>query len=353
LASNIFRRGFLKTIWKAAVAVHSRFSDDKGLMLSASLAYYTVFSIAPLLILIMAMISIFFAPDHIDHILFTQIAGIIGKQSAGLLLETIKNLRLSGKTNLAILAGAVTLIIGATSIFMEIQSSLNIIWNIKAKPKRGWVKMLQNRLLAFCMVFGLGILLFFSLVINIIMVTLSHLPNHFLPELTILLINGINLLLAFILMAVLFGIILKFLPDIIISWKDVRPGAIFTAILFMLGKYLIGLYIRYLVSGSVYGAAGSVIFLLIWIYYTAVILYVGAEFTQVYARAKGSMIKPAEYAVFIQHTEVEVIVKELPAKNPPINGVLKAIKHTRSLEKIIPDCWVRPHSNPCIYYLNN
>jgi len=225
---------------------------------------------------------------------------------------------------LAVIIGTVTLLVGASSIFVEIQDSLNIIWRVKAKPKRGWVKMLTNRFLSFSLIISLGFLLLVSLVVNILILSLSNRLMTVLPGVTIWLLNGINIGLTFIVISILFAIIFKFLPDVKIRWKDVRYGAFFTAILFMIGRYLIGLYVEFsATSFSAYGAAGSLIVILVWIYYTAAILYMGAEFTQVYAEARGCRIEPAEYAVAVRQTEVEVEVKTLPIQNPEIKAALK------------------------------
>lgn len=320
---KIFNKEFLKKIWKVVVATFSGFISDNGLKLSASLAYYTVFSIAPLLILIISLISVFLGHDAIENRIYPQIVAFVGRPAALQIQEIIKNLQLSGKTGIAVISGVITLIIGATSMFLEIQDSINIIWRVKAKPKRGWVKMLKNRVLSFSLIISLGFLMLVSMIINIIILAISNRLQHFLPGLTVWLFNGINLALAFVVISTLFAIIFKFLPDVEIKWKDVRSGAIFTAILFMIGKYLIGLYIQYSAQSSTYGAAGSIIVILLWIYYTASILYIGAEFTQVYAEASGSVIQPADYAVHIEQTEIEHVVKKLPPQNPEIKGKLK------------------------------
>lgn len=320
---KIFNKEFLKKIWKVVVATFSGFISDNGLKLSASLAYYTVFSIAPLLILIISLISVFLGHDAIENRIYPQIVAFVGRPAALQIQEIIKNLQLSGKTGIAVISGVITLIIGATSMFLEIQDSINIIWRVKAKPKRGWVKMLKNRILSFSLIISLGFLMLVSMIINIIILAISNRLQHFLPGLTVWLFNGINLALAFVVISTLFAIIFKFLPDVEIKWKDVRSGAIFTAILFMIGKYLIGLYIQYSAQSSTYGAAGSIIVILLWIYYTASILYIGAEFTQVYAEASGSVIQPADYAVHIEQTEIEHVVKKLPPQNPEIKGKLK------------------------------
>ncbi|TSD64960.1 YihY/virulence factor BrkB family protein [Inquilinus sp. KBS0705] len=320
---KLFSKEYLKQFWKVLLATFSGFSNDNGLKFSASLAYYTVFSLAPLLILIISLAGLFFGPDAATHRLYPQIEHYVGSKAALQIQEMLQQLELSGKTGVAVVIGVVTLLIGASSIFIEMQDSLNTIWRVKAKPKRGWVKMLQNRFLSFSLIISLGFLLMASLAINLLISALNDRINHFLPGLTKLLIQGVNLGITLIVISTLFAIIFKFLPDVKIKWKDVRTGAIFTAILFMIGQYLISLYIQYTAQGSTYGAAGSLIVILVWIYYTAAILYIGAEFTQVYAEAIGSHIEPAEYAVSVKQTEIERVVDKLPPQNPELKGNLK------------------------------
>ena len=325
---KFYNKTYLKKIWKILVATFHGFIDDNGLKLSASLAYYTVFSIAPLLILVISLAGLFFGQDAITNSLYPQIEGYVGGAAAAQIQDMIKNLELSGKTGVAVIIGVVTLMIGASSIFIEIQDSINIIWRVKAKPKRGWVKMLTNRFLSFSLIISLGFLLLVSLVVNIVIIALSSKIVKFLPG-SMWVIDTINVGITFIVISTLFAIIFKVLPDVKIHWKDVRSGAFFTAILFMIGKYLIGLYIEYSASSfSTYGAAGSLIVILIWIYYTAAILYIGAEYTQVYAEALGCRIEPAEYAVAVRQTEVEVEVKTMPVQNPEIKNELKPKGHT-------------------------
>ncbi|HTH83090.1 MAG TPA: YihY/virulence factor BrkB family protein [Mucilaginibacter sp.] len=320
---SIFSKAYLNKIWKVLVATFSGFINDNGLKLSASLAYYTVFSLAPLLILVISLAGLFLGNDAATNRLYPQIAQYVGSAAAVQIQEMLKGLALSGKTGIAVVIGVITLLVGASSIFVEIQDSLNIIWRVKAKPKKGWLKLIQNRFLSFSLIVSLGFLLLVSLVINFLMDALSKKLLHFLPYITGLLIKGINLGITLVVISVLFGIIFKVLPDVKIRWKDVRSGSIFTALLFMLGQYLISLYIQYTAQNSAYGAAGSIIIILLWIYYTAAILYIGAEFTQVYAEAIGSHIEPAEYAVHVQQTEVESVVKRLPPQNPQLQDKLK------------------------------
>ena len=319
---KFFKKEHLKRWWKIILATFMGFINDNGLKLSASLAYYTIFSIAPLLVLVLALIGLFLRDAQNRELLYVQIQHYMGMQASTQIKDIIKNYAVHGKSKVALISGGVVLLIGASSMFVEIQDSLNIIWRVKAKPKKSWLKLIQNRFLSFSLIASLGFLLLVSLVVNILVSALSGKIQHFFPGVTII-IFLVNLAITFVVISVLFAIVFKVLPDVKISWKDVRSGAIFTALLFMLGQYLIGLYIQYFANSSAYGAAGSIIVILTWIYYTSAILYIGAEFTQVYAEAIGSKIEPAEYAVAIKQTEIEMEVSKLPPQHPDIKGNLK------------------------------
>ena len=291
------------------------FDNDRGLKLSASLSYYTVFSLAPLLLLLISLAGFFFGKEAIQGQVFSEVNGLIGNQAAAQIQEIIKNMELSGKTNSAILIGAVTLLIGATSVFVEIQDSINIIWKVKAKPKRGWVKILKDRLLSSSLIVGLSFLLIVSLMVDGVLLTISDWLKSYFPDVTIILFQIISALLSFVVISVLFAVIFKVLPDAKVHWQDVRKGAFFTSCLFMLGRFLIGFYVEKSNAGSAYGAAGSLIIILVWVYYTAVILYIGAEFTRVYSDYRGVKIAPADYAVFVEEHEKEKVVAFIPPRD--------------------------------------
>ena len=282
------------------------FLEDKGLKLSASLSYYTLFSIAPLLLLIISVAGIFLGADAAQGKLFSEINGLLGDEAAVQVQEVIANLRLNGKSTKAVIIGSITLLIGATTVFGEIQDSINGIWRVKAKPKRGWVKMIKDRLMSSSLIVVLGFLLLVTLLVNGILSGLGDYLRIYIPDITMVIFNILNVVIGFAVIAILFGTIFKILPDAVIAWKDVRVGAFFTACLFMLGRYGIGFYIETAGTASLYGAAGSIIVILLWVYYTAAILYLGAEFTRAYAEHSGIRIIPAEYAVFVKQTEVEV-----------------------------------------------
>lgn len=313
--ANSTKRGFLRKLPKVLLATFNGFMDDKGLKLSAALAYYTVFSIGPLLLLIMSLASLIYGQEAIEGTVFTELKGMLGPSSAAQIQEIIKNVTFSGKTKFALVASIITLVIGATSVFVEIQDSLNMIWKLKAKPKKGWLAFLKNRLISSSLIISIGFLMIVSLVVNGAIEALLEVLSRYFSSLTGVLVLVVNLAITFFVITILFGIIFKFLPDAKIKWKHVRSGAIFTAILFMLGRYLIGLYIQQTATESTYGAAGSIVVLLVWVYYSAVILFIGAEFTQVYVEASGQRIEPAEYAVHVEQKEIERDVSKLPPQH--------------------------------------
>lgn len=314
-----------KTIYrklpKILLTTFKAFSADKGLKLSASLAYYTIFSIGPLLLLLLSLVSIFYGQEATEGKIFHQLNGLLGADAAKQVQEIIKNISLSGQTNFSLVIGIVTLVIGATGIFIEIQDSLNMIWKLKAKPKKGWLQFLKNRLLSSSLIISLGFLMLVSLIVNgVIEVMVGWLGNYFSGDVSAMLLIVLNFVVTFIVVTVLFGILFKFLPDANIQVKHVRTGALFTAVLFMIGRYLIGLYITHTATASTYGAAGSLIIILVWIYYSAVILYLGAEFTQVATDAMGGHIEPAPYAVHVKQTEVEKEVATLPVQHHDVKN---------------------------------
>ena len=295
----------LKGIWSLLKTTFNGFSDDKVVKLSAALAYYTVFSIGPMIIIIIYFAGVIYGRDAVQGSVFDEIRGLVGTDAAKQIQEMIKNSALSTERSLAAVIGIVTLVMGATGVFAEIQDSINQIWGLKPKPKKGWLKMIMNRLLSFSIIISLGFILLVSLIVNgIIEGLMSRLQARF-PQLTVVIVYIINLLITFSVITSLFAIIFKVLPDALIKWKDVIIGAMVTAVLFMIGKFGITFYIGKSDVGSTYGAAGSLVVLLLWVYYSSVILYLGAEFTKAYACSYGSRIHPDKYAVWVKHVEVE------------------------------------------------
>jgi membrane protein len=281
------------------------FSDDKILKLSASLAYYTVFSLGPLLIVIIFLCGIFFGREAVEGTIYGQIKNFVGSDAAAQLQEIIKNAAISGKGNVAAVISVITLLIGATSVFAEIQDSINSIWGLKVKAKAGWWLLIKTRLLSFGVIGALGFLLLVSLSVTALVEGLSNRLKAYLPDVTVVLFYIINLVITFGVVTTLFGVIFKVLPDAKVKWRDVLAGAITTAVFFMLGKFAISFYISKSNVGSTYGTAGSLVVMLVWVYYSAVILYFGAEFTKAYAIKYGGAIHPNEYSIVAKTVEVE------------------------------------------------
>jgi membrane protein len=301
----------LKGVGKLLKTSFDSFLDHKALKLSASLAYYTVFSIGPMIIIIIYFAGVIYGQEAVRGTIFDELKGLIGNQAAAQIQDMIKNAALSGQGNFAAIIGFITLFIGATGVFAEIQDSINDIWGLKPKPETGLLKMLINRLLSFSVVVSLGFILLVSLIINgLIEALMERLQARF-PDLTVVMVYIINLLITFSVITSLFTIIFKILPDAFIKWKDVAIGAMVTTVLFMIGKFGITFYISKSAVGSTYGAAGSLVILLLWVYYSSVILYFGAAFTKAYATNYGSHIHPNQYAVWVKHVEIEEGKKSL------------------------------------------
>jgi membrane protein len=294
-----------KGLWNVFKDSFKGFGEDNVTKLSGSLAYYTVFSLGPLLVVIIALCSLFLGREAIEGKIFEQLSGFVGHDTALQLQEIIKNASIAGKGKLAAVIGLITLLLGATTVFGDIQDSINKIWGIKPKPKKGWLKMLQNRFLSFSVIASLGFLLLVSLGISAIIETLINSFKAKYPDVAVIFIYVINIILTLGITTIIFAVIFKVLPDARIKWKDVMAGAIATALLFMLGKFGISFYISKANVGSTFGAAGSIVILLVWVYYSSIILYFGAEFTKAYAIKYGAAIHPNEYAVTTKQVEVE------------------------------------------------
>jgi membrane protein len=303
------------TTWTLLKRTYHEFDDDNAIKLSASLSYYTIFSLPPLLIIILSIFSFFFGREAVTGRFFGQINGMVGNQAAIQIQETIKNIELSDSNTFAAIFGGIMLLIGASGVFAEIQSSINFIWGLKAKPNKGIMKFIKNRLMSFSMIASVGFLLMVSLMVNTVMDVINTRLLVYFPNTTVYIFYIFNIIILFLTTTILFAIIFKTLPDGDIDWKDALIGSSFTSFFFMIGKFGIGFYLGSSTVATVYGAAGSVVIILIWVYYSAIILYFGAEFTKVYANAHGNKIIPNGYAVAIK---VEVVELKKNAKEKAI-----------------------------------
>lgn len=297
------KRSFFKILKEAG----SEFIDDNAMKLSASLSYYTVFAIGPLLLVIISLIGIFVDRSTVTTTIYGQVQELLGAKGAEQIMTIIDALQKQSDAQKFGIIGIVALFISASAVFLEIQDSINYIWSIKAKPKRGWVRLITNRLLSFSLIIGMGFLFAVSLLANTVVDLLTEHIARLIGHGQALLLQGTGIILLFIIITTLFAVIYKVLPDASIHWRDALIGSAFTGVLFLLGKFIIGYYMS-TSPGNTYGAAASIIIILLWVYYSGIILYFGAEFTKVWAIHRGQGIVPNGTAVFILKRDV----KELP-----------------------------------------
>lgn len=277
-----------KAVWALLKDSISEWLEDRAPRLSAALAYYTVFSLAPLLIIVIAIAGLVFGQEAVQGQIVEQIGHMVGKGSAKEIQTMIQSAHNPTSGVIGTVVGIVVLLFGATGVFGELQDSLNTVWDVSPKAGGGIWGMIKDRFLSFTMVLGIGFLLLVSLVLSAGLAALGNYLGSLLPGSGYIL-QALYFLVSFGLITLLFATMYKVLPDVEIAWGDVWIGAIMTSLLFTIGKFLIGFYIGQTDVGSAYGAAGSIVVLLVWIYYSALILFFGAEFTQVYANKYGSL----------------------------------------------------------------
>jgi len=285
----------------------SNFIDNNSLRLAGALAYNAIFSLPPLLLIVITAAGTFMEQDAVTGKLFTQIDGLVGAKAAATIQESILTFNQQKQGGISAIIGIGTLIFAATTFFVTLQESINSIWNVKAKPDTtagsAW-NFVRDRLLSFGLILSVALLLLMSFVISALLTFFTDYLSQVLPGITVVLIKVIDFVVSLGVTSLLFAMIYRYLPDAIIRWRDVRIGALITGALFLLGKYLISFYISSFDPGSAYGAAGSIIILLVWIYYSSLIIFFGAEFTQEYAAAYGQAVQPKRHAVRIETREV-------------------------------------------------
>jgi membrane protein len=286
-----------KNVWTIGREAVSEWTNDNAARLSAALAFYTILSIAPLLVIVTAVVGLTPLGDQAkSELMEQQMRGLAGDAGVQVMKTTVEHAQKPKSGTIAAIIGVASLLFGASGVFGELQSSLNAVWNVKPKPGRGIWGTIRSRFLSFGMVLVVGFLLLVSLVVTTAVTALSGYLGGMMPGVPVL-IHIANFVVSFLVVAVLFALIFKYLPDAEIAWRDVWFGAVATAVLFTLGKYAIGLYLAKAAPGSAFGAAGSVVAFVIWVYYSGLIVFFGAELTQVTARHAGRRIVPAENAV--------------------------------------------------------
>jgi membrane protein len=295
------RESKLKAGWQLLTLAFQEWRNDETFRLAAALAFYTLFSIAPVLLIAVGVASLFLAPETATQQVVAEIEKMVGAEGGRAIRQIIESSRGFGKGIGAISVGIVSLILGASAVFGELQAALNKIWDVQADPKRGVIiRLIIDRLRSFSISLGVGFVLLTSLVISALISGLENYLNSWMPGMPWLW-QSANTVASFLVATLLFAMIYKYLPDVRLTWRDVWIGAAVTAVLFTAGKYAIGLYLGQAAVGSAFGAAGSFAVLLIWVYYSALISFFGAEFTQVYTRRYGSGIHPQRHAMRVGH----------------------------------------------------
>ena len=289
----------ISVLWSLLRQSFAEWQRDKVSRLAAALAYYTAFALAPVLVIAIGVASFLFEQSQVQGRIIEQLQGLLGEDGAELVREMLISAQSQDSNSfLATVVGVVLLIVGASGLFIQLQDALNTVWNVRARTDEGIWGLVRDRLLSFGMVLAIGFLLLVSLTLSAALTAASgFIGSGGLPGVDFLW-QIANAVVSFGIITLLFGLIYKILPDAKINWSDVWIGAAITALLFTIGKWLIGLYLGNSSAASAYGAAGSFVVLLLWIYYSAQILLFGAEFTQVYANRFGSRIRPDKHATY-------------------------------------------------------
>jgi membrane protein len=281
----------LHSVWRLIKQTFAEWSEDKVPRLGAALAYYSIFSIGPLLLIVIAIAGLVFERATVTGEVVKQVEGLVGDDAAGAVTQMLESAAKPQSSIPAIITGFLMLLVGAIGVFVQLQDALNTIWEADSRPSRGIVGMIRDRLLSFSMVFGIAFLLLVSLIIS---AGISAMTDLFGSRVGAMFAQVANFVVSFVVITLLFAMMYKILPDVSVAWHDVWIGAVVTSLLFSVGKMLIGLYLARSSVASVYGAAGSLVIILLWVYYSSQIILLGAEFTQVYANQFGSRIRTGQ-----------------------------------------------------------
>jgi membrane protein len=296
---------YFSTAWSVLKKTVVNFYEDDSMSYASSIAFYTIFSLPAILIIALSIGTTFYERNVVQDELINQVERLTGMNIETEITEIISNASLDATSAFAKTVGVITLIFSATTVFASLQSSLNKIWGIKPKPMRGILRFLINRLLSLAMVAVMGFLLLVSLVIDALLVIFQGFLSRIMEGFTLYILQGMNIMISIVIVTIIFGLVFKVLPDANVKWKDVWVGAFVTTILFSIGKFLIGFYLGNSAFGSAYGAAGTLVIILVWIYYSTIIVLFGAELTSVYTEEIGEKIKPYDTAVKVQQVELE------------------------------------------------
>jgi membrane protein len=274
--------------------------DCNAFSYAGSLAFYTLFSLAPTVIIAVGVIGLVLGEQAAQGQIVEQLQGVMGQEAAAAVEQAVARSRIQESGLLPTLLGFGALLIGATTVFAQMQFSLNTIWGVVARPDRSSVLVpVKSRLLSLTVVLAIGFVLLVSLLAGVVLRAVLHFAHQFVPAVAALL-SGAELVVSLLLIALLFATIFKVLPDVVLRWRDVMVGALVTALLFSIGRFAIAAYLAYTATASTYGAAGSVVLILLWVYYSSLILLFGAAFTKVHLEARGRAIVPRNSAVLVK-----------------------------------------------------
>ncbi|MDV2991122.1 MAG: hypothetical protein N4J56_000776 [Chroococcidiopsis sp. SAG 2025] len=316
----------LRSVGELLKETFQEWNQDKASRLAAALAYYTIFSLAPLLMIAIAVAGAVFGEEAARGEIVAQIQDLVGEAGATVVQTALANVNQTKTGVVGTSIGLATLLLGATGLFGEMQDALNTIWEVAPKPGQGIWVLIRRRLISFSMVLGIGILLLLSIFLSTALAAFSSFINSWIPGLATGL-SILNFVVSFSLMTLLFAMIYVILPDVKIAWKDVLVGAATTAFLFTIGRTLLSMYLGSAAVSSTFGAASSLAVLLVWIYYSAQVFFLGAEFTQVYARKYGSEIVPTKNAV-------SVAANRLPSVDPQSSPRIRPRRRSGFLTKM-------------------
>ena len=289
------RINFFTRTWRLLKESFIHFDNFNGLKLSAALSYYTVFSVAPLLIVMISLAGIFFGREAVEGNVYHQISGLVGSDTALQIQNIISNIHHSNHGALGSIIGSIILILGASGVFSEIQSSINYLWSVPPPKKKAFLVAVFRKLISFSLLIAVSFLLLVSLIANALLDLLSDRLKRFFSESSLHIFNFINIILIVLVISLMFMLIFKILPNSSISWKSSYIGALATTILFLVGKFLIGLYLGNSKIGATYGTAASIVILMLWIYYSSIILYFGACLTCALSKWRGHPIQERRY----------------------------------------------------------
>ena len=295
----------VKTSWDLTRQTFKEFIDDNPLDYAAIIAFYTIFSLPAVLIITIRIASAAFGQEAVRGEIVAQTSGIIGRGSAEQVQSIIENASQSEATTIGTIIGISVMIFSATTVFVALQDALNAMWEVEAKPQKAWLKVIINRVLSLALVVSMGFLLLVSLSVDVLLGLFNEYLQQIFSGVAVYLITAGNFVVSLCISIVIFAIIFRVLPDAKIRWRNTWVGATVTALLFTAGKFIINIFLQHDPMADTYGAAGALVMILVWVYYTSIIFLLGAEFTQVYSRHHDKGIRPADHAVKVETKKVE------------------------------------------------